>query len=199
MKILIDNGHGINTPGKRSPDGRFLEYAYNRELAARIVSKLTENNYDAFLLVPELEDVALSERVRRENAISAALGATDVILLSIHVNAAGNGSKWLNTTGWSAYTSRGNTNADLLAYCLYEAAERNLPGKRILKYNGDNEPDFEADFYILRHSSCPAVLTESMFMDNWTDVQFLQSEEGKNALTALHYEGIVNYITKLNH
>ena len=24
MKILIDNGHGNNTPGKRSPDGKFL-------------------------------------------------------------------------------------------------------------------------------------------------------------------------------
>ncbi|DBA56145.1 TPA_asm: endolysin [Porphyromonas phage phage028a_KCOM2799] len=23
MKILIDNGHGENTSGKRSPDGRF--------------------------------------------------------------------------------------------------------------------------------------------------------------------------------
>ena len=28
MKILIDNGHGVETPGKRSPDGRFREYAY---------------------------------------------------------------------------------------------------------------------------------------------------------------------------
>lgn len=33
MKILLDNGHGQNTPGKRSPDGHFREYAYNRFLA----------------------------------------------------------------------------------------------------------------------------------------------------------------------
>ena len=32
MKILIDNGHGIQTKGKRSPDGTLLEYAYTREL-----------------------------------------------------------------------------------------------------------------------------------------------------------------------
>lgn len=25
MKILIDNGHGENTPGKRSPDGSLRE------------------------------------------------------------------------------------------------------------------------------------------------------------------------------
>ena len=38
MLIVIDNGHGHNTPGKRSPDGKFLEYAYNREIATRIVA-----------------------------------------------------------------------------------------------------------------------------------------------------------------
>ena len=27
MKILIENGHGIETPGKRSPDGVLREYA----------------------------------------------------------------------------------------------------------------------------------------------------------------------------
>ena len=37
MKILIDNGHGVETPGKRSPDGRFREYAYNRLIARAIV------------------------------------------------------------------------------------------------------------------------------------------------------------------
>lgn len=37
MKILIDNGHDVNTPGKRSPDGRFREYKYNREIAAAVV------------------------------------------------------------------------------------------------------------------------------------------------------------------
>lgn len=40
MKIFNDNGHGIDTPGKRSPDGRFLEYKFNLEIAVRIVSDL---------------------------------------------------------------------------------------------------------------------------------------------------------------
>ncbi|MCQ2117987.1 MAG: N-acetylmuramoyl-L-alanine amidase, partial [Bacteroidales bacterium] len=40
MKILIDNGHGLETPGKRSPDGSFREFAYTREIAARIVARL---------------------------------------------------------------------------------------------------------------------------------------------------------------
>ena len=40
MKILIDNGHGVETPGKRSPDGRFREYQYNRLIARAIVEHL---------------------------------------------------------------------------------------------------------------------------------------------------------------
>lgn len=64
MKILIDNGHGLNTPGKRSPDGKFLEAIYNREIARRVVADLRDRGYDAELLVPEEEDIPLNERVR---------------------------------------------------------------------------------------------------------------------------------------
>ena len=38
MKVLIDNGHGSNTPGKCSPDGQLREYAYTREIAERLVA-----------------------------------------------------------------------------------------------------------------------------------------------------------------
>ena len=59
MKILIDNGHGNNTPGKRSPDGKFREYLYTREIANEVVSRLRKVGYDAELLVPEIYDVTL--------------------------------------------------------------------------------------------------------------------------------------------
>lgn len=65
MFILLDPGHGLNTPGKRSPDGTFLEAAYNREIAKRILAELQAKGYDAQLLVPETEDISLKERVRR--------------------------------------------------------------------------------------------------------------------------------------
>lgn len=62
-------------PGKRSPDGLFLEYAYNREIAIRVTSELTDCGFDAELLVPEIFDVPLSERCRRANAVSDASAA----------------------------------------------------------------------------------------------------------------------------
>lgn len=127
MKILIDNGHGLNTLGKRSPDGTLIEAAYTRKIG-RIVSYLTDRGYDAELLVPEDEDISLSERVKRVNAISSSCPAQtghlapNVILISIHINTAGNGSKWTNATGWSVYTCKGQTASDHLADCLCQAA-----------------------------------------------------------------------------
>ena len=105
MKILIDNGHEENTPGKRFPDGRFREYKYNREIAKAVVEHLQMRGYDAELLVSEEEDIPLKERVRRANKLSCQIGhpIQETIIISIHVNAAGNGRKWHNATGWCCW------------------------------------------------------------------------------------------------
>lgn len=79
MKIFIDNGHGLITAGKRSPDGKFREAFYNREIARRVVSDLRDRGLDAGLLVPEDDDVPLAERVRRVNAACFLLGKRNVI------------------------------------------------------------------------------------------------------------------------
>ena len=199
MKILIDNGHGIQTKGKRSPDGKLLEYAYTRELARQIVSILQSRGYDSELLVPEDDDIPLSERVRRTNAHCQVFGKTNVILISIHVNASGDGSKWMNATGWSCYTCKGQTQSDTLANCLYKAAIKNFPGKRIRTEYSDNDPDWEENFYLLRKSLCVAVLIENFFQDCLSDVQFLQSRAGKQAVIDTHVVGIIEYILSTSH
>jgi N-acetylmuramoyl-L-alanine amidase len=186
-----------NTPGKRSPDGKFLEYAYTREIATRIVADLTDRGHNAQLLVQEPEDIPLSERVRRINAHCNTLGKSNVILICIHVNAAGNGTKWLNATGWSCYTCKGQTTSDRIAECFYEAAKKNFPDRRIRTDYSDNDPDWEENFYILRHSLCPAILTENFFMDNPQDLEFLQSRAGKQAIIDTHVEAITEYLSSL--
>jgi len=228
MKILIDNGHGIQTKGKRSPDGKLLEYAYTRELARQIVAALKARGYDSELLVPEDDDISLEERVRRINKICltyepsspahrhglphnrhgrprpaispscpAPIGHPNVILISIHVNAAGDGTQWMNATGWSCYTCKGQTQSDTLANCLYEAAIKNFPGRRIRTDYSDKDSDWEENFYLLRKSLCPAVLTENFFMDNKTDLACLQSVEGKRSVVTTHIEGIVEWLESL--
>ena len=58
----------------------------------------------------------------------------------------------------------------------------------------DGDRDWEEDFYILRKSWCPAVLTENFFMDCKTDLAYLQSAEGKRAVVTTHVEGILEYL-----
>ena len=206
MKILIDNGHGIQTKGKSSPDGKLLEYAYTRELARQIVTTLKARGYDSELLVPEDDDIPLSERVRRINEICltyepscpAPTGHPDVILISLHLNAAGDGSKWMNATGWSCYTCKGKTESDRLATCLYEAAIKNFPDRRIRKDYSDGDPDWEENFYLLRKTLCVAVLSENFFMDSKSDLEYLQSITGKRAVVNTHVEGILEWLEGLS-
>lgn len=193
MKILIDNGHGEETPGKRSPDGKFREYLYAREVATSIERRLLMQGYDVELITREMIDVPLEERARRVNEICGRVGAGNVVLVSIHCNASRNG-EWGKARGWSAYTSKGKTKSDELATMLYVEAAKNFTGQTIRKEFSDGDPDWEEGFYILRKTKCPAVLTENFFMDNEQDLAYINSKEGYEAVVTTHVDAIKKYV-----
>lgn len=197
MLILIDNGHGLTSTGKRSPNGLFREAFYTREIARRVVADLQDRGYNAELLVSEDEDTPLSERVHRVNARCLLYGKSKIILVSIHVNAASDGTKWMNASGWSCYTSHGNTLSDKLSECLYEAAVKYFHGKRIRTEPSDGDSDWEENFYLLRKTWCPAVITENFFQDCIADVKYLQSRAGKQAIVDTHVEGIIEFLESI--
>lgn len=192
MKVLIDNGHGVNTEGKHSPDGRLREYAYTREIANRVVNDLKASGLDAIRIVPEETDIPLEERVARANKYYAESG-NQAILVSIHCNAAGNGSTWLNARGWSVFVApNASQNSKRLATALADVAEKKGVTVRI---ETSNRNYWVANFCICRDTLCPAVLVENFFMDNEDDVNFLLSEKGKQCVTDIIVEGIKKYLT----
>ena len=97
----------------------------------------------------------------------------------------------MNARGWTCYTSRGQTAGDHLADCLYRAAALWLPGHSSGRTIPTEIPT--GKFYILKNTLCGAALTENLFHD---DCLFLESDEGRRAIFALHVEGIVNYVLK---
>ena len=196
MKILIDPGHGIDTPGKRSPDGLFREYLWNRQVADLILEGLVSAGIDASLVVTETNDVSLRNRVNRVNTICNRLGASNVLLVSIHANAAGNGSAWMNANGWSCYTSRGKTKSDQVAECLYDAFEAEFQDRKIRKDMSDGDRDWEENFYVLEKSKCPAVLLENFFYDNREECAWMLQEETKKRIASAAVKGIIKYIKK---
>lgn len=189
---ILGTAHTEDTLGKRSPDGSLKEYLYSRKLVKAIFNSLKEKGYLVYIDSMETKiPNELKERCRIVNTLCKKY--KNCIYISIHVNAAGNGTNWANATGWEAYTSKGFTKADELANCLYKSAIKNLEGQKI-RTSGSKYLAKEANFYVLRHTNCPAVLTENFFMDNKKDVEFLLSEKGFNQLVNLHVEGIINYI-----
>lgn len=203
--ILIDNGHGDNTPGKRSPyslkkippEIDFYEYKWNREIAVEVHRRLKDLGYDARILVPEITDISLKERARRVNKVCNEVGKSNVILISIHANAAGNGTEWKTAKGWCAFTTNGTTKSDDFAECLYDEAEKNFVGHKIRTDKSDGDRDWESNFYIIRETYCPAVLTENFFYDNADDVKYILSAEGREAVIKTHVDGIIKYINSI--
>ena len=194
MIILIDPGHGIDTHGKRSPDGKFLEYLWNRQISDLLIDRFMIMGIDASLVVTETNDISLSTRVQRVNKVCSKVGASNVILLSIHSNAAGDGSKWMSAQGWSCYTSKGETKSDLIAECLYDAFETEFAEKKIRKDMSDGDRDWEENFYVLHKSKCPAVLLENYFYDNRDECAWLLKDETKERIADAIVKGIIQYV-----
>lgn len=192
MILILDNGHGANTAGKASPDKRLREYAWARDMVKRIATKARALNIITEILVPEEQDIDLPTRAKRVNEICKRCGAANCILISIHNNAAGADGNWHEASGWSGWVSpQSSQRSRRLATLLYDHAETaGLKGNRSVppqKY-------WVAGFYILQKTQCPAVLTENLFQDNRQDVEYLLSEQGKEAIADLHINAIKEYI-----
>ena len=192
--ILIYAGHGKDTPGKKSPDSSLMEWKFNREIARRVQKILSSYGWDTRLVVEDDWDMSLKQRYLKVNKICDEYGAGNVILVSVHVNAAGDGSKWLNGRGWECWTTVGQTNSDKLAEELYKSAKLHLPDTIMRTDKKDGDSDKEKNFTLLYKAKCPAVLTENLFMDNKEECEWLLSEEGKKTITNIHVDGILKYI-----
>ena len=216
--VILGTAHGKNVGGKISPDRKFEEYRYSREIVGLLRKELSALGFIVHVdmmqsEVPLPQTAELRARCKYVNELCDKYGTKNCVYVSIHVDAAGSNGKWLNAGGWTAYTSCGTTKADKLATLLYESAKKYLAGYESImaeaKKSGaysdkqkpypteytDGDPDKESGFYVLKNTKCPAVLTENLFMDNKSDVAFLTSAEGKKAIVELHKSAIVNYFS----
>lgn len=199
IKILIDNGHGFDTLGKLSPDGRLREYAWAREIAKSLETALKALGYDAQRITPEENDISITTRVNRINAICKKVGAKNVLLVSIHNNAAGNGS-WNSANGFSVFVSKNSSSNSKKCAAIFtdEAIARKMMGNRSIPAGKYWTWSWTTkDIGILKNSNCPAVLTENGFMDNKQECEYLLSEAGKQQYVDLHVAAIEKYVKSL--
>lgn len=198
--VILGTAHGSNVAGKRSPDGKFREYKFSRDVIQLIKPKLEELGYTVYIdiiadVVPLPQSVELKKRVQIVNEICRKHGTINCVYVSVHNDAAGNGRDWHNAKGFSVHVSMiGSEKSKKLARIFTSNARRNdLCGNRSIptcQYHSSN-------FYVLNNTICPAVLTENMFQDNKDDVAFLLSEKGIQAIAELHVSSINEYFKTL--
>lgn len=195
MIVFIDMGHDSTTQGKRSPDGTFFEWEFNRKLGRAIIEELKARGIDARPTTYPTEDhknTYLTVRAKRANEIARAVGSKNVLFVSIHSNAAGDGQSWQKARGWSVYVSKHCSDASKeLATSI--AAQAEHVGFKVRKPL-PTQPYWTENFTVLTDTLCPAVLTESFFYDNKEDLALLRDEKVLAQLVQVHVDGIVGYI-----
>lgn len=201
LTIILDNGHGDDTPGKRSPvwpgGKQLLEWEFNRAIVDRIVPLLTKAGLVAVKLVPEQHDVSITNRIIRANRIIAEANhqGDQCVLVSVHANA---GSRPEQGTGFEVLTSIGKTRSDDLAeiFCRLAASTylKNFPVRKDLT-DGDSDKETNS-VSILPKTNCPAVLTENLFMNTKKDCDMLLSDFGRDMIAEMHVEAIKEYARK---
>lgn len=197
--VLIAQAHAKSTPGKRSPDGKFREYAWSREISKRIVEELYKHGIKSIIINPEEEEISLNVQAQRANKLYRQYKNQydEIILISPHVNAGPN-NEWSNARGWCGYVyNKASQKSRKLVSILSDMAynKYNLRGNRSVPKEGY----YQANFCIVRETVMPAVLTENLFMTNHDDIEFLESDNGKQIITDLHVNSILEYINKYNY
>ena len=192
MTIIIDAGHNFSdTWQKMSPikeDGtRFYEYQSNRRIARKLSMELDKLGipYVYTIHPDDRNDMSLQNRVGKANAVAYKEGKDNVLFISLHSDALGMGDKWYDANGYSIFTSVGCTKSDSYAKVFEEVAKEKLePYKK--KVRGR----YEKNFYVLKHTICPAILLEQLFYTNKEDLEFLESDEGVKVLVDIIVEAI---------
>ena len=205
--VIIDRAHGENVAGKCSPDAAkglkdspyyYKEWEWSSIICTKLANRLREEGFIVeFTVNPDdPNEPGLSTRGKITNKIIKDNPDVNWIFVSMHSNAIGDINEWSNATGYSIWTTKLENNSDVLADCIIKRAEEALPlyKKRVRKnMNAYLKKDYESNFYVIKAASCPAVLSENFFHTTKSDVAWLKSEQGQNAIVDFHVKGIADY------
>ena len=188
----LDGGHGKLTPGKRSPvydvTEQFFEYEFNHDIILRITKRLDTLGVQYFIVEPHPETVGknLKERVNRANNKRSALPK---IFVSVHSNAGPTASPndWVNgrISGTETWYYHGSAKGKKLA-AIFQ--------KKLIAYTGWKNRHIKSrrrnQFYVLRKTKMPAILTENGFYNNRDQVIALQTDAVRQLIAEAHVQAI---------
>lgn len=180
-KVAIDNGHGYNTAGKRTPkmpDGRVIrEWEFNHPTAKKLEAELKRCGLQTVMVSDTKDDTPLATRVDKANKANAD------VFVSIHYNAYK--GVWGSHGGIETFHYPGSTKGKKLA---------ELVQKELVKATGlRNRGVKTGNFYVLRKTKMPAILCECGFMDNLEEAKLMLDENYQQKVAEAIAKGICSY------
>lgn len=161
MKIMLDAGHGPETSGKRTLDGKMREFEFNNRVVQLVKKKLEECGAIVLLSHDGSSDLPIHDRTNLANKLRVAA------FISIHANAFG--STWNDANGIETFTY---TKPSAQSVLLAKEIQSSLCSITKRKNRGVKQ----ANFAVVRDTHMPAVLIECGFMTNKEEAALLQSE-----------------------
>lgn len=170
-KVVIDAGHGGTDVG--ATGGGIYEKNITLDVSKRVESILKQRGYQVLMTRPDDKFVSLQDRVTISENYSPN------IFVSIHVNS----SVRPEITGVETHYYHQYSMS--LAQTVHSAFASEV--------QSPNRGLFKSKFYVINHTTCPAILVEIGFISNANERAQLVSEKRKQATAKSIADGIDNY------
>ena len=183
--IALDDGHGMQTAGKRTPPipelgGRVIrENEFNREVVKYLDIELKRCGFKTLLVAPTDADTPLSTRTNLANSKNADA------YISIHYNAFDGKFDDYDPEGLSVHIYPSSKEGRKLAECVIKYLKQGTPQK--------NRGIVENNFHVLRETKMPAILSENGFMDNKREALLMINVDFQKEVAREHAQGICEY------
>lgn len=184
-KAAFSHGHEMTTPGKKTPpipelNNRVIhENEFNKEVALIIMDELERCGIET-VDVSATDNDSLYDRVTRANDANAD------IFVAIHYNAFDGKFDEYDPEGLSVHIYPGSIEGRKLAESVLKHLKEGTPQK--------NRGIIESNFYVLRNTEMPAILTENGFMDNKREAMLMIDKYFIKEVAIEHAKGICDYL-----
>jgi N-acetylmuramoyl-L-alanine amidase CwlD len=173
--IVVNPGHGGSDPGAKSLSGRF-EKEFTLDTALRLNRLLSDRGATVLMTRDTDSDASLKETVKFANHNRAD------IFISVHYNA----FEKNNLSGTETYYY--NENSKDLAGVIH--------GKMIEKLGRADRGLRRVEFYVVKNTEMPSVLTEAAYLTNPDEEQLILSEGFRQQVAEAIFEGVREYLAK---
>lgn len=188
--VILDAGHAKVTAGKRSPDGKLLEWEFNNDMQYRLKKRLEQLGFVVYLVNPTPgsgSEVSLASRVSRANSYWSSKGKPSTLYVSLHANAAGGG--WSSARGVEVFSALNcSSNSDRAAKLIDAAIYKDV---KAIDSGFRDRGHKKSNFYVIRYTNMPGCLIEYEFYSNQAGVSLLRNR--RDVLTEATLKGICQY------